>query len=218
MATAAVAKYAPLAAKLGYWYTLATMDSHSNVVCGQQYQSNWFAALGNVSLYRYVFSHATRDWPHRVLNATHTAELPYLFRDVSVLDWFLGYRSFDQDDEQALSDSLASAWASFARSGDPNPTSGESGPDRGSNRGDRRLGGRGDTSTDNGTRPPFIMHHGAAGDQVVQRSWKQFDTASKFTFVFDTSPKSINDGSDWYAANEPYCSFWAARFLGPFPP
>jgi hypothetical protein len=229
---AAVAKYAPLAAKVGYWYALATMDSHSNVVCGQQYQSNWFAALGNVtSLYRYVFSHATTDWPQRVLNATHTAELPYLFRNVSVLDWYLGYRSFS-DKERVLSDGLATAWANFARSGDPNPAIGERissdrSSDRSSGRGsgrgsDRRSVGRSETPSGKGlrgTRPQSaVQQEEAAGDQIAHRSWKQFGSGGNFTFVFDTAPKSINDGSDWYAANEPYCSFWATRFLGPFPP
>ena len=90
MAAAAVALYSPLASKLGRWYALATMNSHSNVGCGQQYQSTWLASLAafSSSLYRYVFTHATRDWPNRYLNATHTAELPYLFRDAAVLEFF----------------------------------------------------------------------------------------------------------------------------------
>ena len=178
MAAAAVLRYASLVKELGYWYALATMDSHSNVVCAQQYQSEWFAALGSMRLYRYVFAHATSNWPQRVLNATHTAELPYLFRNASVLGWFLGYRSFS-DKEQALSNSLATAWASFARSGDPNPP--------------------------------------ATGDRF-DRSWEQFEAGNRFTFVFDTAPKLINGGPGWPNANDPYCSFWASRFLGPFPP
>ena len=112
-------------------YALATMSAHSNVVCSQQYQSRWLggAALGGAgarSIYRYVFAHVTLDWPARpelgidgrVLNATHTAALPYLFRNASVLSWFLGYRSFTPR-ERNLSDQVAAAWGSFARGGDP---------------------------------------------------------------------------------------------------
>jgi para-nitrobenzyl esterase len=133
MTAGAIELYAPLVDRLGYWYALATMSAHSNVACSQQYQSRWLAAAfqgtgtGNTrrKLYRYVFTHVTADWPARpelgiggrVLNATHTAALPYLFRNASVLSWFLGYRSFTQQ-ERDLSDQIATAWSRFASSGE----------------------------------------------------------------------------------------------------
>lgn len=48
-------------------------------------------------------------------------------------------------------------------------------------------------------------------------SWRPY-AQGNFTFVLDTSPKAIRDGSEWYEANENYCAFWSPRFVGPFPP
>jgi len=184
MASAAIARYAPLVAQVGFWYALATMNSHSNVVCAQQYQSTWLAARrGNASLYRYVFTHVTDDWPQRFENATHTAALPYLFRNASTLDWFLGYRSFSPQ-ERDLSDRVAVAWRNFAQRGDPNSNNNEA----------QRAG------------PP------------TGSGWKQFDSRGNFTFVLDYPPKQMQDGTDWFDNNEPYCSFWQEHFVGPFPP
>lgn len=132
MVTGAMQRYAPLVDRLGYWYALATMSAHSNVVCSQHYQSQWLAtALSqddtrDSKLYRYVFTHVTLDWPAkpergiagRVLNATHTAALPYLFKNASVLSWFLGYGSLTPQ-ERTLSDQIATAWSRFACNGDP---------------------------------------------------------------------------------------------------
>jgi len=193
--SAAIARYAPLADKVGYWFALATMNSHSNVVCGQQYQSTWLAALRrNASLFRYVFTHVTGDWPQRFENATHTAGLPYLFRNVSTLDWFLGYRSFNPQ-ESELSDRMAVAWRNFARSGDPNSDARE----------------HKQRSAHAGRAAPLLL-------PPVVSGWKQFDDAGNFTLVLDYPPKQMQDGTEWFDTNAPFCSFWQKRFIGPFPP
>jgi para-nitrobenzyl esterase len=188
MAAAAITRYAPLVADVGYWYALATMNSHFRGVCGQQYQSTWLAALGNISLYRYVFTHATVDWPQRWQNATHTAGLPYVFRNASILDWFLGYRAFNAP-EAGLSDRMAVAWRNFARSGNPNS--------------DTRLWHENVSTGGRATPEPPVMN-----------GWKQFDYQANFTFVLDNTPKQMQDGGAWHDSNEPYCSFWKDHFVG----
>ena len=122
------------------------------------------------------------DWPQRFENATHTAALPYLFRNASTLDWFLGYRSFSPQ-ERDLSDKVAVAWRNFAQRGDPNN----------------------------------INEAQRVGPSSVS-GWKQFDSRDNFTFVLDYPQKQMQDGTDWYDNNEPYCSFWKVHFIGPFPP
>lgn len=178
MAAAAVARYEPLVAKVGYWYALAAMNTHSNVVCGQQYQSTSLASAGVTSLYRYVFTHVTRNWSQRVQNATHTAELPYVFRNAGVLEWFLGYGSFDSQ-ERDLSDRMAIAWSNFARTGNPNSNT--------------RIVSNAETPL---AKPPVVD------------GWQQFDSSGNFTFVLDSSPKPMQDGIEWHNMNERYCSFW----------
>ena len=127
---AALELYASMKKREGAWYTLAHMKAHSSHVCGQQFMSDWFAALGDMQFYRYVFSHVTADWPAvtdkglpnvrgKYLGATHTSELPYLFRNASILEWYLGEASFS-DAEITLAGAIAQAWAALAAAGDPN--------------------------------------------------------------------------------------------------
>lgn len=111
--------YEPLAAQIGHWFAYALANAHSSHDCGQHFLSDWFLAQSAMGTYRYLFTHVTADWPKSWENATHTAELPYLFRNASVLTWYLGYQSFNTA-EQKLADSVALAWASLAANGDPN--------------------------------------------------------------------------------------------------
>ena len=188
-AAAAVELYAPLVKRVGFWYALATMNSHSNVICVQQAQSRWFAALppsARGRLYRYVFTHSTHDWPQRYLNATHCAALPYLYRNSSTLEWFLGYGSFNVG-EQHLSNEIAMAWKNFALRGDP-------GVDGWAEYAHGNVNTLGGSSND---------HDRGAN--------------LNFTYVFDSdSPKAIEDGQEWEQMNAEYCEFWKETFIGPF--
>jgi hypothetical protein len=100
------------------WFTIATMQTDKGAKCAAEDISNWLAEGSAARVYRYVFSHATKDWARAAFNASHASELPYVFNDHTILSSDLGYLGFDAA-ERRLADQMSSFWAQFARTGSP---------------------------------------------------------------------------------------------------
>ena len=98
------------------WFTLATMQTDKGAKCAAEDISNWLA--NGTTVYRFVFSHSTKNWDRTMYNASHGSELPYVFNDPSVLRLDMGYRSFDTA-EVLLAKQMSAAWVQFARTGSP---------------------------------------------------------------------------------------------------
>jgi para-nitrobenzyl esterase len=87
---------------------------------------NWLWAnlqkqTGKANVYFYHFSHlpptpkqTTEGDMSRDIGAFHTAEIPYIFQTLDCRDW--PWRPVDRE----LSETMASYWLNFAKSGDPN--------------------------------------------------------------------------------------------------
>ena len=100
------------------WFTIATMQTDKGAKCAAEDISNWLADGTSARVYRFVFSHATKDWDRAMFNASHGSELPYVFNDPTVLSVDMGYRSFDLA-EQRLAEQMSAAWVQFSRAGSP---------------------------------------------------------------------------------------------------
>lgn len=82
-----------------------------NVVCG----SDAIGSVGSTpasNVSSYLFTQQTKDWRYSNLNATHTAELPYVFGPIVA-----GLNVSFDDAEQNLSLSIMHKWVKFALTG-----------------------------------------------------------------------------------------------------
>jgi para-nitrobenzyl esterase len=74
---------------------------------------------GRPPVFRYLFTHRYENDPlHNAARAFHSAELPFIFGNLSVLT--TGREYFPTSGEVALSDEMMEYWARFAATGDPN--------------------------------------------------------------------------------------------------
>jgi para-nitrobenzyl esterase len=71
----------------------------------------WAQAHAKAGKKAYVY-YFTRVAPGQTRGATHTAELPYMFRNPPANGW--------AETDHALADQMSSYWANFAATGDPN--------------------------------------------------------------------------------------------------
>jgi len=65
-------------------------------------------------VYMYRFDHEI-PWKDGAVHAMHTAEIPFVFNNLKKNAWLVGDHA-----PQSLADDMSSAWAAFARTGDPN--------------------------------------------------------------------------------------------------
>ncbi|KAJ0334231.1 hypothetical protein COL5a_000279 [Colletotrichum fioriniae] len=108
-----------LGAELGYQYKRAvTLAGDSNIIAPTRYTAQMWTTY-NVPLYKYRWDVTVSGLP-RYIGATHAKEIFFVFNDQSRDDydvWPL------QDKPQSFSDLasiMATAWASFVATGDPN--------------------------------------------------------------------------------------------------
>jgi len=83
-----------------------------NIVCGVNHASI-NVAINSTKSFQYLFSHASQSWLWTILNATHTAEVPYVFGN-SVFNTTL-----DQQ-EVALSNNIIQYFHNFHVTSNPN--------------------------------------------------------------------------------------------------
>lgn len=112
-AIAVYRKNRPRATNLDLYLILAS--DASDLRLGSDIQAERKAALGQAPVYKYYF-----QWYSPVregkLRAMHCMELPFVFENVDVARPLVG----DGNDRYALANRMSTAWANFARTGNPN--------------------------------------------------------------------------------------------------
>lgn len=81
--------------------------------CLTVFMSNALSLKSGSPVYRYLFTHHPKDWIFGFLNATHTAEVAYVFGEGT----FMGMRF--TPDEERLSKNMSDMWGHFSRTGQP---------------------------------------------------------------------------------------------------
>jgi para-nitrobenzyl esterase len=105
--------YADVIAENNYWKALSQILGDYYISCGTRLLAQ-SASTASVPVWRYLFTHRTKLWAFTALNATHGAEIPYIFPN-----GIFGGTAFTPE-EQQLSNEMMSYWATFAAKGTPN--------------------------------------------------------------------------------------------------
>lgn len=96
----------------GYWYGLSAIMRDYYISCGTYFTAQYLSSAPATTVYSYVFTHHTTNWKYRALNATHEAELAYVFHND------FDDTSFDRS-EALLSRQMVDIWTAFHVYGNP---------------------------------------------------------------------------------------------------
>ncbi|KAK1490083.1 lipase 2 [Colletotrichum tamarilloi] len=108
-----------LGADLGYQYKRAvTLAGDSNIIAPTHYTAQMWAAY-NVPLYKYRWDVIVSGLP-RYIGATHAKEIFFVFDDQSRDDYDVWPLQDKPQSFSELASIMATAWASFVATGDPN--------------------------------------------------------------------------------------------------
>ncbi|KAK1516538.1 lipase 2 [Colletotrichum abscissum] len=108
-----------LGAELGYQYKRAvTLAGDSNIIAPTRYTAQMWAAY-NVPLYKYRWDVIVSGLP-RYIGATHAKEIFFVFDDQSRDDYDVWPLQDKPQSFSELASIMATAWASFVATGDPN--------------------------------------------------------------------------------------------------
>ncbi|KAK1539050.1 lipase 2 [Colletotrichum costaricense] len=108
-----------LGAELGYQYKRAvTLAGDSNIIAPTRYTAQMWAAY-NVPLYKYRWDVIVSGLPHYI-GATHAKEIFFVFDDQSRDDYDVWPLQDKPQSFSELASIMATAWASFVATGDPN--------------------------------------------------------------------------------------------------
>ncbi|KAK1461792.1 lipase 2 [Colletotrichum cuscutae] len=108
-----------LGAELGYQYKRAvTLAGDSNIIAPTRYTAQMWAAY-NVPLYKYRWDVIVSGLP-RYIGATHAKEIFFVFDDQSRDDYDVWPLQDKPQSFSELASTMATAWASFVATGDPN--------------------------------------------------------------------------------------------------
>jgi len=95
-----------------YYAGMSAILGDLNIVCGVHHVSR-NVAKNSTKNFQYLFSHASQSWKWTILNATHTAEVPYVFGNT------VFNTTLDQQ-EVALSNTIIKYFHNFHLTGNPN--------------------------------------------------------------------------------------------------
>lgn len=102
----AVAWYQDVIATQGYWAALSAIVRDYDITCGTYFTTQALGASPGTVVYSYLFTHHTAQWKYKALNATHEAELAYVFHNN------FDSTSFDNS-EELLSRQIVDLWTAF---------------------------------------------------------------------------------------------------------
>jgi len=112
--TATVLKwYNSIRTQYGNWISYAQLAGDFYINCGTILAANSISSSSSSDVFAYIFNHPPVNWPLSSLNATHTAELGFIFGPAAIGDTGL------TKDEQTLSTQMMQAWGNFAKNNDP---------------------------------------------------------------------------------------------------
>jgi carboxylesterase type B len=102
----AVAWYQDVIDTQGYWAALSAIMRDYYITCGTYFTTQSLASSPGTTVYSYLFMHHTTDWKYKALNATHEAELAYVFHND------FDHTSFNTN-EELLSRQIVALWTAF---------------------------------------------------------------------------------------------------------
>lgn len=102
----AVAWYQDVIDTQGYWAALSAIMRDYYITCGTYFTTQSLASSPGTTVYNYLFTHHTTDWKYKALNATHEAELAYVFHNG------FDHTSFNTN-EELLSRQIVALWTAF---------------------------------------------------------------------------------------------------------
>lgn len=105
--------YAPLMTSDNYFHVFALILQDVGINCGTRNVALQSLKRQGGQTYRYLFSHSTSKWALQGLNATHTAEIPYVMRYPGLLN------ATFTDGEKQLAARMSGDWIHFAAQGKP---------------------------------------------------------------------------------------------------
>lgn len=98
----------------GNWKALAQIFGDYLINCPTDYMVNIIAKTSNSQIFRYLFTHPPVNWIYSDYNATHYAEVSFVFNSPSAN----GMSNFTNQ-EQVLATIMSQMWATFAKTGNP---------------------------------------------------------------------------------------------------
>ncbi len=107
-----VAWYQDVIDEQGYWSAMSAIMRDYYITCGTYFAVQYLSENLGTTVYSYLFTHHTHNWKYRALNATHEAELAYVFHNN------FDATTFDSS-EELLSQQIVDLWTSFHVYGDP---------------------------------------------------------------------------------------------------